>query len=368
MSWRSLSAAFALVATAAAAESGLCPAVTPVASRWLLTASRAEPIVEMAAVPASLARRVALWERIWGELESGQFLLVDKRRPFIVHAEVDCRGRRGACDDLREHALEQAMTHLRSRSTRDALYGRERALVESARQHMLFLEGRREGLKRALVEGSEVLGAAEAMFTLMRVPRAYARLAVVESMMRSDARSPKGAVGAYQFMPVTASRYLMVREGVDERLDAVRASLAAAKYLKRLKGELGAWPQALTAYNSGASRVRAVMRLHRTRDIGKAIDGGNHEGFGFASQNYYAQVAAIARVTADVHIPRPVTTDVVVRVDKRMHLAELARCVDAESVELAQANPSLTSTIVEGTKPVPKGYLARLSRPPLPVD
>jgi membrane-bound lytic murein transglycosylase D len=374
---RAFFVALALVATEAGAAEPrtpgaggvTCPTVTPVASRWLVTASTPtpEPIVKMPAVPASLERRVGVWQRIWGELDSGQFLLVDNRRPFIVHAEVDCRGRVPACDDMRARALEQASARLRTRTNRDGLYGRDKALAANARQHMLFLEGRRDGLAHALAKGAQVLGAAEAMFTLIRVPHMYARLAVVESMMRGDARSSKGALGAYQFMPRTASRYLMVREGVDERLDPVRASLAAAKYLKRLKGELGSWPKALTAYNTGASRVRAAMRQHRTRDIGKAIDGGTHDGFGFASQNYYAQVAALARVTSDLQMARPLSADVVVRVDKRVQLAELARCIDVDRAVLVAANPSLTRAIVDGAMPVPKGYLARVYRPPVPA-
>lgn len=342
-----------------------CRSVTSVPSRWLLTTSpnNAKPPVAMPTVPASLEGRVAVWQRIWGELESGQFLLVDARRPSIVHAEIDCRGRAHACEGIRDDAVVQATQRLRKRAAREEIYGKEKALADNARQHMLFLEGRSEGLKRAMVEGAETLGAAEAMFDLIRVPRGYARLAVVESMMRSDARSSKGALGTYQFMPVTADRYLMVRDSVDERLDPVRASLAAAKYLKQLKAELGSWPHALTAYNTGSSRLRKLMKKRRTRDIGKVIDGGNHDGFGFASQNYYAQVAAIARVTRDIEISRPISNDLALRVDKRMKAAELARCVAVTPNELAEANPSLTKAIVEQAKPVPKGYLVRVRRP-----
>lgn len=365
---RALLASVALLATAAGAEAVApvpCRAVTPVPARWLVTTSSApdKPPLATPAVPATVERRVALWERIWGELQSGQFLLVDARRPFIIHAEVDCRSRAHACDQLRDDALAQAAQRLRTRTARDELYaGRDQALAASARQHLLFLEGRSDGLERALVEGAATLGAAEAMFDLIRVPRGYARLAVVESMMRSDARSAKGALGTYQFMPVTADRYLMVRDGVDERLDPVRASLAAAKYLKRLKGELGSWPHALTAYNTGSSRLRKLMKQRRTHDIGVVIDGGSRDGFGFASQNYYAQVAAIARVTSDVQFARPVADDVAVRIDKRMKLSELARCVAISPERLAAANPSLTAALVDDAKAVPKGYLLRVRR------
>lgn len=338
--------------------------MTPVDIRWLHTrpsdTNNVKPI-EAPPVPEALEFRVAFWQRIWGELESAQFVLVDERRPWVIHAEVDCRGTSDTvCANKKAAAKRAAISELKKRLTRDKLYGRGSKLALDAKKHLLFVEGRRDGLDRVLEKHADDVAAAEAMFDLARVPREYARLAVVESMMRSDAVSSAGATGTYQLMPLIASKYLMVREGIDERLDPVRSSLAAAKYLKRLKAELGTWPHALTSYNTGPTRLRAMMKRLKTRDVAKLVDAESRDGFGWASQNYYAKVAAVARVTKERTFARVHHDNIAVRVDKKLKVADLAACVNVEVDALVDANPA----IVDVKRVVPKGYVALVPRAP----
>lgn len=347
----------------ASASAQPCRSVTPIDIRWLHTRPTDSPELKPVAappVPEGIAFRVAFWERIWGELDSAQFLLVDERRPWVVHAEVDCRGMSAtACANAKQSAKADAIDALKKKLTRDKLYGRGSKLALDAKRHLLYVEGRRDGMQRVMDAHADDIARAEAMFDLARVPREYARLAVVESMMRSDAKSSAGATGTYQLMPLIASKYLMVREGIDERLDPLRSSLAAAKYLKRMKGELGTWPLALTAYNTGPTRLRAMMKRLKTKDVGKLVDADARDGFGWASQNYYAKVAAVARVTAGRSFERSAHADIAVRVDKKLSLAKLAECVHVDEATLVEANPAIVST----KKPVAKGYVARVPRP-----
>lgn len=346
----------------ASIETKPCKSVTPLDMRWLHTRpsdTRDVKPVDAPAVPEGLELRVAFWQRIWGELVSGQFVLVDERRPWVVHAEVDCRESGGTvCANRKASAKSDAIDGMKHKLTRDKLYGRGSKLARDAKKHLLFVEGRKDGLDRVLEKHGDDVAAAEAMFDLARVPREYARLAVVESMMRNDARSSAGALGTYQLMPLIASKYLMVREGIDERLDPVRSSLAAAKYLKTLKGELGTWPHALTSYNTGPTRLRAMMKRLRTRDVAKLVDADARDGFGWASQNYYAKVAAVARVTKERTFSRVEHAHIAVKVDKKLSLAQLATCVHVDAATFSAANPA----IVNEKKPVPKGYVALVPR------
>ena len=73
------------------------------------------------------------------------------------------------------------------------------------------------------------------------VPDDFKYLAVIESAL-TNAVSPSGAKGVWQFMPDTAKEKGMeVNEGVDERYHLQKATEAACKYLVAAKQKFGNW-------------------------------------------------------------------------------------------------------------------------------
>lgn len=82
-------------------------------------------------------------------------------------------------------------------------------------------------------------------------------LCVAESNLIPTAKSPAGAAGLWQFMAPTAKEYgLAVNDDVDERLDVVKSTNAACKFLKSLYRSLGSWSLVAAAYNGGLARVK----------------------------------------------------------------------------------------------------------------
>jgi soluble lytic murein transglycosylase-like protein len=71
----------------------------------------------------------------------------------------------------------------------------------------------------------------------------------VESRFQPAARSPRGAVGLLQVMPVTARRF-----GLDEERPATNI-LAGARFLRHLLDRFGSADVALAAYNAGPAAV-----------------------------------------------------------------------------------------------------------------
>lgn len=96
------------------------------------------------------------------------------------------------------------------------------------------------------------------------VPDDMKYLAVIESGL-TQAVSPAGAQGFWQFMPETAAQFgLELSEEVDERLHIEKSTVAACNYLKNAKEELGDWLLATASYNRGIGGVRSDMKWQGT--------------------------------------------------------------------------------------------------------
>jgi hypothetical protein len=96
------------------------------------------------------------------------------------------------------------------------------------------------------------------------IPEDLKYLAVIESGL-TQAVSPAGAQGFWQFMPETAEQYnLQVTDEIDERLHIEKSTIAACRYLKNAKDELGDWLLATASYNRGIGGVRNDMKWQGT--------------------------------------------------------------------------------------------------------
>ncbi len=95
------------------------------------------------------------------------------------------------------------------------------------------------------------------------LPNDFKFLAVAESDL-SNAVSPAGAKGVWQFLKGTGQEYgLEVNSEVDERYHLEKATRAACKYLKKYHQKFGSWTMAAAAYNVGASRLSKESEVQR---------------------------------------------------------------------------------------------------------
>ena len=101
----------------------------------------------------------------------------------------------------------------------------------------------------------------EEILAKYNMPDELKYLAIVESGLNSTARSWAAAVGLWQFVYYTGRSYGLHADWyVDERMDPVKSTEAAARYIKSLYSMFGDWELALAAYNCGPGNVRKAIR------------------------------------------------------------------------------------------------------------
>ena len=132
-----------------------------------------------------------------------------------------------------------------------------------------FYSGRGRGFyEKAIQRLKQYRPMIQEIFTREGVPEDLIWIGLVESAYNPAARSPRAAVGIWQLIPGTASRYgLEVGTRVDERTDPVKSTIAAARFLRRLYEVFGDWNLVLAAYNSGEQRVLQAIARGGTTDF-----------------------------------------------------------------------------------------------------
>lgn len=92
-------------------------------------------------------------------------------------------------------------------------------------------------------------------------------LVAVESAF-TNAVSPAGAAGFWQIMEGTGREMgLRVNEEVDERLEPLKATRAACKYLKQAHQALGSWTLVAASYNMGISGVENALKRQKVNSF-----------------------------------------------------------------------------------------------------
>lgn len=124
-----------------------------------------------------------------------------------------------------------------------------------------FAQNRRSFAKVVLGRSALYFEMYEATLAKYDMPIELKYLSVIESGLRPQVKSPAGALGLWQFMYGTGKMYgLKENSYIDERMDPVKATDAACRFLKKLHDIYGDWNLALAAYNAGPGNVNKAIR------------------------------------------------------------------------------------------------------------
>jgi len=83
---------------------------------------------------------------------------------------------------------------------------------------------------------------------------------LLESGNNPLAKSPKDALGLWQFIPSTAKEWGLATNRTDDRTNVVKSTQVAIRYLKYLHNQLNDWNLALAAYNWGIGNVKKAIK------------------------------------------------------------------------------------------------------------
>ena len=350
-----------------------CPTATLAPPPWEL-GSEGEAELTLPKPDARLARRITFWRRFWGETPAKVYLFMDSRRPSVIHATVDCRDLfrkydNNKADKLCDKRLIPQKRKLKKRFYKErrrpskkfrALFGGDKSLAKTAYRNILVVEGKKNALDEAMLRAAPHLRRVERVFEKSGAPAELSRLAFIESLFQPGAQSDAGAAGAYQFMRNTGKEWLRIDKDVDERLDLERSAHASAKYLMRLYKRFGSWPLAFTAYNTGPTRMKRLVKRHRTETLGKLADLRTERAFGFDGQNYYASFYAVVELTRNIAAAEIGGEHKEVTYEGGIALSEVARCHAISAKDIASANPALAEKVRLGRRPIPAGYRIRI--------
>ena len=85
--------------------------------------------------------------------------------------------------------------------------------------------------------------------------------------------------------------WLKIDWWLDERRDPIKASVAAAKYLKYLHNMFGSWELAAAGYNAGEGKIRRAIRRYKTENFWQIAKGRYLKR---ETKNYVPKIMALA--------------------------------------------------------------------------
>jgi membrane-bound lytic murein transglycosylase D len=123
-------------------------------------------------------------------------------------------------------------------------------------------------LEKIRNKSSKYFDVIDSVFASYDLPVELKYLAVIESQLNPNIYSKAGAAGLWQLMPAAARSYgLKITSKYDERRNANKSTIAAAKLLVYLNNMFDDWLLTIAAYNSGPGRVLSAIKKSGSRNF-----------------------------------------------------------------------------------------------------
>jgi membrane-bound lytic murein transglycosylase D len=193
------------------------------------------------------------------------------------------------------------------------------------------------------------------------LPEELSWLPLIESGFKVRALSRARALGMWQFISSTGYRYGLKRDRyIDERMDFLKSTRAAVRYLVELHSFFGDWSTALASYNCGEVRVQNVIRTQRIDYLDNFWD--LYRQLPWETARFVPRFMATLLIINnpekygfDLPQPDPPLRFDSVPIDQPFKLSALAATLGVDASELTVLNPELRYDSTPGY-----GYILRV--------
>jgi len=333
--------------------------------------------------PAELEDAVQFWTRVYTEISTSEGFIHDDTDLGVVYEKI--RLPEGS-HRTREHYVKnikrkyEAILRTLASGKRSGLSSEEQRVLDlwpknvsdkqlrQATDQIRFQLGQSDKFRAGLLRSGAWKPYIVKTLKDMGLPTEIAALPHVESSFNYKAYSKVGAAGMWQFTRSTGRRFMRVDHIIDERMDPLKATIAAGQLLENNYAVTGAWPLAITAYNHGAAGMRRAAIQLGTTDIVTVIRHYRSRSFGFASRNFYTAFLAAVEIDSNpekyfgkLELYPPVDYELI-EVPAFISANTLVKTLNISREDLMETNPALRPAIWSGNKYIPKGYELRINR------
>ncbi len=186
------------------------------------------------------------------------------------------------------------------------------------------------------------------------LPMELKYLPIIESALNPGANSSASAVGLWQFMYSTGKMYkLEISTFVDERRDPIKATDAAARYLRDLYNMYKDWHLVIAAYNCGPGNVnKAIKRCGDAKDYWKIYYKLPKETRGYVPAYIAANYVMNFYQSHNIY-PKspdfPIITDTLM-VNDYLHFNQISEVIGIPVDQIRSLNPQYRRDIIPASK------------------
>jgi membrane-bound lytic murein transglycosylase D len=252
-----------------------------------------------------LEQRVDFWKKVYVQYGADDVIIHDRIHVNLIYAVATKATQNAKITEI-QNALREIRSNLETPNNLSpaavpiftAIVSQGLPLSSSLIDHLLtnihIQIGIKERFRDGVIRSGRYIEKFREIMAKHDVPAELALLPLVESSFQ-NAKSKADAVGVWQFTSGTGKRYMKITRKVDERLDPIRSSEAAAHFLRDNHKMLGTWPLAITAYNHGRGGMLQAQKQHGS-DLPAIVRGYRGPVFGYASMNFYSEFLAAVEV------------------------------------------------------------------------